>query len=117
MSRATDRAQFQGETYETTDPPEWESAMADHYRAVEVAAAEWRAKWPNHCKACRGWGGSSYEESHGFKGGGTETIMDPCGAHEDLTICHRCGANGLNEHGEGPCTACGWNCDDGEPTP
>lgn len=79
------------------------------------AAATWRARWPNHCQLCAGWGLTSYEESHGSRGGGTETITDACGAIDDPTVCHRCGANGLTQDGEGPCLACGWNYDDGEP--
>lgn len=75
----------------------------------------WIKRWPHYCTQCNGWGGSSYEESHGFRGGGTETIFEPCDA-EPISKCHRCGApGGLDEEGDGPCCACGWNYDDGVP--
>lgn len=90
----------------------------DDYEAeLNAQAAEWRTKWPNHCKSCGGWGGSAYTEMHGFKGGSGETIADPCGALPE-TACHRCGApDGLTADSEGPCRHCGWNFDDGDPTP
>lgn len=86
------------------------------YAEIARNAQAWREKWPHHCKACRGWGGSSYEESHGFKGGGSETIFDLCDAHENVHTCHRCGQPGLSEDMEGPCKFCNWNFDDGEPS-
>lgn len=44
-------------------------------------------------------------------------MFDPCEATERIETCHRCGLDGLAEDGEGPCTHCGWNYDDGEPEP
>jgi len=98
------------------EPEPWEIAWAESAKQVEIAAAEWRSRWPHHCKHCHGWGGSWYEESHGFKGGGFETIFEPCDALTHPTTCHRCGFAGLDADGNGPCALCGWNCDDGEPT-
>lgn len=86
--------------------------MADMIAHIATVNAEYARLWPHHCKACGGWGGSSFQESHGFKGGGSETIFDPCGSLGD-NQCHRCLAEGLSEDGDGPCTACGWNYDDG----
>jgi len=94
--------------------------MDDDYWPDELgscAASDWRTRWPKHCAACGGWGGTSYQESHGFRGGGSETIFEPCGAIDNLHTCHRCGHPGLTEDGEGPCTACGWDYDDGVPGP
>jgi hypothetical protein len=85
-------------------------------RNCAAMAAAWREKWPGHCKACHGWGGKSFTERHGFKGGGGEQMFDECQAIEDARVCHRCGCLGLDVAGEGPCSACGWNYDDGEPT-
>jgi len=93
---------------------EFEQNWAQYAAQRTEEAKQWRAKWPNHCKHCVGWGGSAYSENHGIPGPG-ETIFDPCGAIEDPTICHRCGEKGLTEDSEGPCTKCGWNFDDGEP--
>jgi len=90
------------------------AAEKEHAEAVNKAAAEWDQKWPDHCKSCNGWGGSVFYENHGLPGVG-EAMFDECGAIEDLTICHRCGKHGLNEDGEGPCSECGWNYDDGKP--
>jgi hypothetical protein len=91
---------------------DWEAGMAE----IAAAAAAWRLRWPGHCRACSGWGGTTYQESHGFAGGGSETMFDECGAHADLRVCHRCGCLGLSVDGSGPCSACGWNYDDGEPS-
>lgn len=119
MSRATDRAQFAGDTCEDRmgsglyDADEHD--MAEAAAHVAELAKAWRERWPGHCKACSGWGGSTYTEMHGFNHGNGEQMMDPCDALPDVHTCHRCGASGLNDEGEGPCTACGWNYDDGEP--
>lgn len=78
----------------------------------DAVNAVWRARWPNHCPACRGWGGAVHHESHGFSHGAAEQIFDLCDAIPE-TQCHRCGERGLTEEGEGPCARCGWNFDDG----
>lgn len=79
----------------------------------DAANAAWRARWPNHCPACRGWGGAVHHESHGFRHGAAERIFELCDAIPE-TQCHRCGEHGLTEEGEGPCTRCAWNFDDGQ---
>jgi hypothetical protein len=94
------------------EPEAWEVAQDAADAQIRAANAQFERLWPNYCKHCGGWGGSSYQESHGFKGGGSETIFDLCGALENEQ-CHRCGARGLSEDGEGPCKACGWNFDEG----
>ncbi len=84
--------------------------------AEDMRAATWRAMWPNHCKACAGWGGATFFQSHPYgMGSAQEQMFDPCEAPSSAAICHRCGEAGLTEDGEGPCKACGWNYDDGEP--
>jgi len=93
---------------------EWMSE-AEEKRWIEerdAANAAWRARWPNHCPACRGWGGATHYESHGFRHGTAEQIFDLCDAIPE-TQCHRCGEHGLTEEGDGPCVRCGWNFDDG----
>lgn len=83
--------------------------------AVELKAqqAAWRARWPNHCKACRGWGLTSFSQRHAV--GYTEEVAEPCDHQVDLQACHRCGQPGLDLNSEGPCRFCGWNFDDGTP--
>jgi hypothetical protein len=98
-----------------TRSDDWLEAELEYAAKVRADAAAFAARWPAYCKACGGWGATSYEERHGFKGGGSETITDPCEAHADPRICHRCGCVGLTDDGEGPCSACGWNYDDGMP--
>lgn len=83
--------------------------------AIAIAADAWRRAWPNHCTSCAGWGGSSFIEMHGFQGGLGEQLFDPCGALPDAATCHRCGQDGLSEDGDGPCTHCGWDYNDGVP--
>jgi len=94
------------------------SELIDEQRAAEAimkAAAEWRAKWPNHCVKCHGWGGFTFKQSHPYgMGSATETLVDPCEAIAKLETCHRCGYDGLTDTAEGPCKFCGWNYDDGE---
>lgn len=93
--------------------------MEDIYSPGEIAAGlalrkVWIEKWPLHCRACGGHGGSTHTEMHGFRYGAGEQIFDVC---EELPAeqCHRCGEHGLTEDGEGPCKSCGWNFDDGIP--
>ena len=84
---------------------------------IAKESAAWQQAWPNHCKACGGWGGANINQSHPYGSGtATETLFDPCGAIENPATCHRCGQDGLSEDGEGPCKYCGWNYDDGDPT-
>jgi hypothetical protein len=96
-----------------TIPNEFEAAEAEYADSVRAFNAAFARRWPAYCRACGGWGASSYEERHGFAGGGSETITDPCDAIADPRVCHRCGCLGLNADGEGPCSACGWNYDEG----
>jgi len=72
----------------------------------------WTRRWPHYCPGCAGWGGSSFQESHGMPYG-SETVYDPCWYTDNPAICHRCGELGLDECGGGPCSVCGWNYDDG----
>lgn len=86
-------------------------------RAVKIAAeaAAWKAKWPGHCAACGGWGGSTFQQSHPYgMGSASETLFEPCDALPE-TQCHRCGEHGMQEGDDGPCIFCGWNADDGSP--
>ena len=93
-----------------------EAIYADIHAKAEAHNAEWRQRWPNRCSHCRGWGMFTFVEMHGFKHGCGETMADPCEALPE-GVCHRCGAQGLGEDGTGPCSACGWNYDDGEAEP
>jgi hypothetical protein len=80
------------------------------------ANAAWVAAWPNHCPHCSGWGHRAASQNHVYGSTtATESFTEPCQAIEDARTCHRCAAPGLDENGEGPCTACRWNYDDGLP--
>lgn len=93
-------------------------AQPEATRGVAEAAARWRAAWPDHCKACQGWGGAVSFQTHPYGAtSAAEPLFDLCEAHERIETCHRCGQDGLAESGEGPCLHCGWNYDDGEPLP
>lgn len=70
----------------------------------------WKARWPNHCEACGGWGVFQYVNAN--TGETTLTLCDalPAGA------CHRCGdPQGIDPDDEvhPQCRSCGWNQDDG----
>lgn len=78
----------------------------------ESPAEAWKVRWPNHCKACGGWGVFHYATAD--TGETTPTLCDalPAGT------CHRCGdPQGLDPDDEvrAPCRSCGWNHDDGVP--
>jgi len=92
------------------------AADKEAYEKTMQAAATWRARWPNHCKACGGWGGTTFNQTHPYGSTTTqEQIHDPCEATASVETCHRCGHDGLDADGNGPCKHCGWNYDDGEP--
>jgi hypothetical protein len=82
--------------------------------------AAWKARWPNHCKACGGWGvfrrvSHKPGEIAGHESG--EITLRLCDALPSGT-CHRCGASdGINVADElsRGCRYCGWDYDDGVP--
>lgn len=79
--------------------------------ALPIARWLYRRRWPGVCDECEGTGG--------IETGGTQ--LDPpefiwC-AEDDPERCHRCGAKGLDDEAQGPCSECGWNYDDACPTP
>lgn len=81
-----------------------------------MAAEAWRQTWFNACPCCHGWGGFAGRQGHPY--GSTvayEETFDVCD-ELPVTQCHRCGEHGLDQDSNGPCTYCGWNYDDGEPT-
>jgi hypothetical protein len=92
-----------------------DEAQAERQRAANMLEAQrvWKARWPNHCTGCQGWGGFVFYQSHGP--GPSEQMFDVCERTEDTARCHRCGELGLTEDGEGPCALCTWDFDDGAP--
>ena len=80
----------------------------------ELAAISsvWNTKWKHHCTGCGGWGGWTFFQRHAPELP-EERLFDPCEALPANT-CHRCGQDGLTGDGEGPCSRCGWNYDDGD---
>lgn len=90
---------------------DWEQELLQQQKQADAYNEAWRAKWPNHCRKCGGWGGFSFTQRH--DSGPGEQMFDLCEAVEDPCICHRCGEPGLDSDGNGPCTKCGWNYDDG----
>lgn len=93
-----------------------ERMMREEGQAIAKHNKEWRVKWPNHCEACGGWGGQHYAYDPSPAGVGLSPgcmyDVDVCEALPPKT-CHRCGEAGLDEDGDGPCSNCGWNYDDG----
>ena len=73
--------------------------------------------WPDHCRACGGWGTSAYSVNQSPLGSGwhwPETFVDPCPCCAEQGRCGRCGGSLLEiDEGEVPCSYCGWNFDDG----
>ena len=94
---------------ELSEQKAWDS----YYSEIEQKNEEFKAKWPNYCKKCGGWGMHSYTEMHGFNYGCGEQMAEPCECVEE-GICPRCGKEaGFDDEGQGPCQHCGWNYDDG----
>ncbi len=83
---------------------------------AQAARVAWAARWPNHCEACGGWGGATsyYDPSPAgvSLSAGFLQDFDPCAECSDKGRCGRCGGPVTDD---GPCPACGWNCDDGMP--
>jgi hypothetical protein len=97
-----------------------------YYEEIARYNAEWKAKWPNHCQSCGGWGGHVV---HGVRyypdGSGEPDSYDPCENLPD-DICHRCRGHliykqdgqsdddGMPTYDVTPvCESCGWQFDDG----
>jgi hypothetical protein len=79
--------------------------------------AAWKARWPNHCKACGGWGVLQRTGHEPNESG--EITLRLCDALPPGT-CHRCGApDGIDLQDElsRGCRECGWDFDDGVPEP
>jgi hypothetical protein len=75
----------------------------------ETVYKPWLERWPKFCGDCNGAGAF-----HDWGDRYTPPSDEPC----ECTMagrCARCGAQGLTEDGDGPCTACGWNYDDSVP--
>src|SRR5690606_15528140 len=73
----------------------------------------WKAKWPNHCRACNGWGVLSLDQTSN-----TLIFCEQLAAPGAMVFgqCHRCGstnAEATREIGEHACAACNWQFDDG----
>jgi hypothetical protein len=80
-----------------------------HQDAVEA----WKARWPDYCRACGGWGLIDYRDPRTGEAG-----AEPCRALPEGS-CHRCGTPDAI-HPEGVvlsrgCIECGWDFDDGIP--
>lgn len=102
----------------TTHTPECLAQMEKARKERE----DYITKWPNYCKSCNGWGGSTEYQTHPY--GSTtasEPIFEPCSdcgaAHPR---CPRCGEDAFLDEGihmnilnwllEGePCPSCGYD--------
>jgi hypothetical protein len=111
---------------------EYDALMADLDREqkswAEIAAKTrkeneaWKAKWPDYCRKCGGWGLTG-EAAFTPEDPGPE----PCDAFGENDRCHRCGGELIEEWIEdgdpenGPhvsvdrwkCKVCSWSWDDG----
>lgn len=85
-----------------------EEAYNEYNRQVNADRAAFEEKWPDYCRACGGWGKWSRPQTRWEPADG-----GPCESLPDGT-CHRCNFEaGLTPDGDGPCSHCGWNYDDG----
>jgi hypothetical protein len=75
-----------------------EQEFAAHAAKVN---AEWAERWPHYCKACGGWGGHWFGQSHPYGAGSAiEYIFDLCDALPP-EVCHRCGQVGIDPDDRG----------------
>jgi hypothetical protein len=90
-----------------------EQALAEIDAKVQQYNTIWKAKWPDYCRVCDGWG---------MLGEAPNTPEDPgpepCDAFGDEDRCHRCGSPlsdlPLNQAmSQWHCSMCGWSWDDG----
>jgi hypothetical protein len=89
---------------------------APHERPKDPTVA-WKARWPNHCKACGGWG--VFQRADHDPPDSGEIPLKLCDALPP-GACHRCGAPGgidLQNRLSRGCRECGWEFDDGVPEP
>jgi len=82
--------------------------------AHEAERQTYLATWPNYCKRCLGWGGSSFPGHRG-----EPPDWDECPECLGQNRCPRCGATGPEDRDwwndpEG-CPSCGWTEDSGPP--
>lgn len=77
---------------------------------------EYKKKWPNYCRTCRGWSGEfySYDPSPAgiSLGSGYMTDFEPCPDCYENGKCARCGEQIFNpEEGDDPefCPHCGFD--------
>jgi hypothetical protein len=91
--------------------------MSDQQEQQQDPVAAWKARWPNYCKACGGWGVFQRADHEPNESG--EITLKLCDALPPGT-CHRCGApDGIDVADElsRGCRYCGWDYDDGVPEP
>ena len=89
--------------------------MSNQQDQRQDPVAAWKARWPNHCKACGGWGVFQRADHEPNESG--EITLKLCDALPPGT-CHRCGAPDGIDAADGlsrGCRYCGWDYDDGVP--
>ena len=88
----------------------WIAGWTEAKMHTDRIDAAWKEKWPNYCTACGGWADMPRNIDS------MASVIRLC-ERRPTTQCHRCGEHGLDgELWEGPCSACGWNFDDGLPS-
>jgi hypothetical protein len=89
--------------------------MSNPHEPPQDPIEAWKARWPNHCKACGGWG--AFPQADPALG---EITLTLCLALPPGT-CHRCGAANAIDPEDAVlsrgCRECGWDFDDGVPEP
>jgi len=111
-------------------PPQHDPLFADtdnfldeeaaYWKERETEREAWRKQWPNHCRACGGWGLVGHVSIDPQDPG-----PEPCEAMPE-DRCHRCSGEletkRIRIEGDFPrweqvmvCTVCHWSFDDGEP--
>lgn len=94
------------------------NCMEYTYQSWQEIAA-YAKQWPRYCRKCNGQG--QFEDRYDPSpagvslGSGFYTDYEPCDSCTGKLLCARCGEEGLNGEGEGPCSYCGWNYGDYAP--
>ncbi len=82
-------------------------------KAYELDVERYTKLWPNHCKACNGWGGFTEQYDPSPPGislsPGYMTEFTPCQECYEIGKCSRCGKNMLEHPGVALALAIGYD--------
>ena len=81
---------------------------------VRDAINDYKARWPDHCRACSGAGYFAYDEDVAGDGGSRMQMSEPCDVCSGQLKCARCMRENLQwdnlpHDAKWVCIYCGWD--------